>query len=32
VFTPADMQSTQAFTREPMVGLQTISKGPVGRG
>jgi gluconate 2-dehydrogenase gamma chain len=32
VFTPTDMQSTQAFTREPMVGLQTISKGPAGRG
>jgi gluconate 2-dehydrogenase gamma chain len=32
VFTPSDMQSTQAFTREPMVGLQTISKGPAGRG
>jgi gluconate 2-dehydrogenase gamma chain len=31
VFTPTDMQSTQAFTREPMVGLQTIAKGPAGR-
>ena len=31
VFTPADMQSTQAFTREPIVGLQTIAKGPAGR-
>ncbi len=31
VFTPTDLQSKQAFTREPMVGLQTISKGPAGR-
>src|ERR1700722_9319029 len=27
VFTPTDLQSKQAFTREPMVGLQTIAKG-----
>jgi gluconate 2-dehydrogenase gamma chain len=31
VFTPADLQNTQAFTREPIVGLQTIAKGPAGR-
>ena len=31
VFTPTDLQSKQAFNREPMVGLQTISKGPAGR-
>jgi gluconate 2-dehydrogenase gamma chain len=31
VFTPTDMQSKQAFTREPIVGLQTIAKGPAGR-
>jgi gluconate 2-dehydrogenase gamma chain len=27
VFTPADMQSTKAFTREPMTGLQAQAKG-----
>src|ERR1700680_129982 len=27
-FTPTDMQSTQAFSREPIVGPQTIAKGP----
>jgi gluconate 2-dehydrogenase gamma chain len=32
VFTPTDLQNKQAFTREPMVGLQTIAKGPAGRG
>ena len=32
VFTPTDLQSKQAFTREPVVGLQTIAKGPMGRG
>jgi len=31
VFTPTDLQSKQAFTREPMIGLQTIAKGPAGR-
>ena len=31
VFTPTDLQSKEAFTREPMVGLQTIAKGPAGR-
>jgi gluconate 2-dehydrogenase gamma chain len=28
VFTPADMNSQKAFTREPLVGLQTRAKGP----
>ena len=28
LFTPADMQSKQAFTRAPMIGLQTWAKGP----
>jgi gluconate 2-dehydrogenase gamma chain len=32
VFTPTDLQNKQAFTREPMIGLQTIAKGPAGRG
>ncbi len=32
VFTPTDLENKQAFTREPMVGLQTIAKGPMGRG
>jgi gluconate 2-dehydrogenase gamma chain len=32
IFTPTDLQNKQAFTREPMVGLQTIAKGPAGRG
>jgi len=31
VFTPTDLQNKQAFTREPMIGLQTIAKGPAGR-
>lgn len=31
VFTPTDLQSRLAFTREPMVGLQTLGKGPAGR-
>jgi gluconate 2-dehydrogenase gamma chain len=31
IFTPTDLQSTQAFTREPIVGLQMIAKGPAGR-
>ena len=28
VFTPTDMQSRQAFTRAPMIGLQVQAKGP----
>lgn len=32
VFTPTDMQNTQEFTREPIVGLQTRAKGAMGRG
>jgi gluconate 2-dehydrogenase gamma chain len=31
-FTPADMQSKQAFTREPMVGLQARANGTTRRG
>jgi gluconate 2-dehydrogenase gamma chain len=31
VFTPTDLQSKQAFTRESFIGLQTIAKGPAGR-
>ena len=31
VFTTGDMDSTQAFTREPMVGLQSRAKNPLGR-
>ena len=31
VFTPTDLQSKDAFTRAPIVGLQTIAKGPAGR-
>jgi gluconate 2-dehydrogenase gamma chain len=31
MFTPTDLQSKQAFTRAPMVGLQTVAKGPAGR-
>ena len=27
IFTPADVQSTQAFTRAPMIGLQAQAKG-----
>jgi len=27
IFTPADMQSTRAFTRTPMIGLQSQAKG-----
>jgi gluconate 2-dehydrogenase gamma chain len=27
IFTPADMESTQAFSREPIVGLQSRAKG-----
>ncbi len=32
IFTPMDLQSKQAFTRAPFVGLQTTAKGPMGRG
>ena len=32
IFTPGDLQSRQAFVREPIVGLQTTAKGPMGRG
>ncbi len=32
IFTPGDLQSKQAFVREPIVGLQTTAKGPIGRG
>jgi gluconate 2-dehydrogenase gamma chain len=32
IFTPGDLQNKQAFTREPIVGLQTTAKGPMGRG
>ena len=28
IFTPTDMQSRQAFTRAPMIGLQVRAKGP----
>jgi gluconate 2-dehydrogenase gamma chain len=31
IFTPTDMQSTQAFTRVPMIGLQAQAKGPLRR-
>jgi gluconate 2-dehydrogenase gamma chain len=32
IFTPADMESTQEFTRAPIVGMQMTAKGPAGRG
>jgi gluconate 2-dehydrogenase gamma chain len=32
IFSPADLQSKQAFTRAPIVGLQQVAKGPMGRG
>jgi hypothetical protein len=32
IFSPADLQSKQEFTRAPIVGLQITAKGPVGRG
>jgi len=32
IFMPTDLQSKQAFTREPIVGLQITAKGPMGRG
>ena len=31
VFTPTDLQSRQAFTRVPMIGLQEQAKGPIRR-
>ena len=31
VFTPADLSSTQSFTREPMIGLQSEAKMPARR-
>ena len=32
IFTPMDLQSKQEFTRAPIVGLQTMAKGPMGKG
>lgn len=32
VFSPSDLQSKLEFRREPIVGLQTRAKGPMGRG
>ncbi len=32
MFTPIDMQSKQAFTRAPMVGLQSVSSSPIRKG
>jgi gluconate 2-dehydrogenase gamma chain len=32
VFTPTDLQNKQAFSRAPIVGLQEVAKGPMGRG
>jgi len=32
IFTPTDLQNKQAFTREPIVGLQITAKDPMGRG
>ena len=31
IFTPTDLQSTQAFTRAPVIGLQAQAKGPTRR-
>jgi hypothetical protein len=31
VFTTADMQSKEAFTRAPMIGLQSQAKAPLKR-
>jgi gluconate 2-dehydrogenase gamma chain len=31
IFTPTDLQSRQAFTRVPMIGLQAQAKGPIRR-
>ena len=32
MFTPIDLQSKQAFTRAPMVGLQSVASGPIRKG
>ena len=32
MFTPIDLQSKQAFTRAPMVGLQAVSSSPIRKG
>ena len=32
MFTPIDLQSKQAFTRAPMIGLQAVSSGPMRKG
>jgi gluconate 2-dehydrogenase gamma chain len=32
IFSPSDLQNTQAFTRAPIVGLQEVAKAPMGRG
>jgi gluconate 2-dehydrogenase gamma chain len=32
MFTPIDLQSKQAFTRAPMVGLQAVASGPIRKG
>ena len=32
IFTPTDLQNQQAFSREPIVGLQTSAKGTMGKG
>jgi gluconate 2-dehydrogenase gamma chain len=32
IFSPTDLQSKQAFTRAPIVGLQQVAKGSMGRG
>jgi gluconate 2-dehydrogenase gamma chain len=32
IFSPTDLQSKQAFSRAPIVGLQITAKGPIGRG
>jgi gluconate 2-dehydrogenase gamma chain len=32
MFTPIDLQSKQAFTRAPMVGLQTVASAPIRKG
>lgn len=32
IFSPADLENKQAFARTPIVGLQQVAKGPMGRG
>jgi gluconate 2-dehydrogenase gamma chain len=32
IFSPTDLQSKDAFSRAPIVGLQQVAKGPMGRG